>query len=530
MLSMQTKVPALDIKQGMFVSALDRPWIDTPFMLQGFLIENEEDINTLRQYCEFIFVDWTMSTLSPPPEVLKHQALKAAEPLVQKSTPSEYTRTVTVTSPSTAANGDEVDDSAPLAELDTLAMMPPPHNKPRSPQSSAPPENNPERSSTVDNELEREGFFAEVTGKFKSFFAKSNKTAPSYADAKQQHDEAEEREAPYERPEFIPAEIPITQYVVTTPAEKEVAPAAQAHKRAKDVFSGLVRDIQSNKHLALEETEEVVNEVVDSMVRNPDAMMWVTRLRKQDEVIYGHGLQVAVYLVALGRHLGLPKDMLERLCTMGLLLDIGKIKLPKTLLLKSERLTPDEFEMMKSHVRLSLELLKETPDVHADVLQGIGQHHERENGSGYPAGLSKDEISLFGKMAALTDAFAALTNPRSYAKTVPAYEALQSLSNFNEGLYQSAMVEQFIQAIGVFPVGTMVELSTGEAAIVVGHSKVRRLKPRVLIISDANKRPALQPTSLDLMYQSIEVGANPITIQRGLPTGAFGLDAREYFL
>jgi HD-GYP domain-containing protein (c-di-GMP phosphodiesterase class II) len=266
------------------------------------------------------------------------------------------------------------------------------------------------------------------------------------------------------------------------------------------------------------------------MVRNPDAMMWVTRLRKQDEVIYGHGLQVAVYLVALGRHLGLPKDMLERLCTMGLLLDIGKIKLPKTLLLKSERLTPDEFEMMKSHVRLSLELLKETPDVHADVLQGIGQHHERENGSGYPAGLSKDEISLFGKMAALTDAFAALTNPRSYAKTVPAYEALQSLSNFNEGLYQSAMVEQFIQAIGVFPVGTMVELSTGEAAIVVGHSKVRRLKPRVLIISDANKRPALQPTSLDLMYQSIEVGANPITIQRGLPTGAFGLDAREYFL
>ncbi|MEQ1590189.1 MAG: HD-GYP domain-containing protein [Gallionella sp.] len=525
---MQTKVTALDIKQGMFVSALDRPWIDTPFMLQGFLIDNEEDIHTLRQYCEFVFVDWTMSTLPPPPDVLKQQALKAAEPLVQKSTPSEYTRTVTAISPS--GNGDEEDDATQLAELDELAIMsPPPPSKPRATQPST-PENKPERASPYDGELEREGFFAEVTGKFKAFFSKSDKATPVYADAKQQRDEAEAREVPYERPEFIPADIPITQYIVTTPAEKEVAPAAQAHKRAKDVFSGLVRDIQSNKHLALEETEEVVNEVVDSMVRNPDAMMWVTRLRKQDEVIYGHGLQVAVYLVALGRHLGLPKDMLERLCTMGLLLDIGKIKLPKTLLTKEERLTPDEFEMMTSHVRLSLDLLKETPDVHADVLQGIAQHHERENGSGYPAGLSKDEISLFGKMAALTDAFAALTNPRSYARTVPAYEALQSLSNFNEGLYQSAMVEQFIQAIGVFPVGTMVELSTGEAAIVVGHSKVRRLKPRVLIISDANKRPALQPTSLDLMYQSVEVGENPITIQRGLPTGAFGLDAREYFL
>lgn len=528
---MQTKVTAPDLKQGMFVSALDRPWVDTPFMLQGFLIESTEDINTLRQYCEFVFVDWTMSTLSPPPEVLKQQALKAAEPLVQKSTPGEFTRTVTSTSPSASVNGeDDDDDREQFADFDTLAMMPPPpQNKARS-TPIAEPEKKPARPSDIDNNPDKEGFFAEVTGKFKSFFSKNSKAAPVYADAKQQRDEAEEREAPYERPEFIPADIPITQYVVTTPAETEVAPAVQAHKRAKDVFSSLVRDIQSNKHLALEETEEVVHEVVDSMVRNPDAMMWVTRLRKQDEVVYGHGLQVAVYLVALGRHLGLPKEMLERLCTMGLLLDIGKIKLPKTLLTKEERLTSDEFELMKSHVRLSLDLLKETPDVHADVLQGIAQHHERENGSGYPAGLSKDEISLFGKMAALTDAFAALTNPRSYAKTIPAYEALQSLSNFNEGLYQASMVEQFIQAIGVFPVGTMVELSTGEAAIVVGHSKVRRLKPRVLIISDANKRPALQPTSLDLMYQSIEIGANPIIIQRGLPTGAFGLDAREYFL
>jgi HD-GYP domain-containing protein (c-di-GMP phosphodiesterase class II) len=446
---------------------------------------------------------------------------------VQKSAPVEYARTVTATTPSAPVDGEA---EVPPVQLDTLPPSPL-SGKPR-PVRSSPPENRSVVSSPPAEKIEGEGFFAEVTGKFKSLFGKSSKTVtvPAYADVKQWRDETEEREAPYERPEFIPAEIPITQYVVTTPAETEMAPATEAHKRAKDVFSGLVRDIQSNKHLALEETKEVVHEVVDSMVRNPDAMMWVTRLRKQDEVVYGHGLQVAVYLVALGRHLGLPKEMLGNLCTMGLLLDIGKIKLPKTLLTKEERLTPDEFEMMKSHVRLSLDLLKETPDIHPDVLQGIGQHHERENGSGYPAGLSKDEISLFGKMAALTDAFAALTNPRAYARTVPAYEALQSLSNFNEGLYQASMVEQFIQAIGVFPVGTMVELSTGEAAIVVGHSKVRRLKPRVLIISDANKRPALQPTSLDLMYQSVGAGAEPITIQRGLPTGAFGLDAREYFL
>lgn len=527
---MQTKVFTADLKIGMFVSSLDRPWLDTPFMLQGFLIENEEDIKILRQYCEYVFIDWSMSTLPPPSEVLNQRAAKAAEPLVPRPIPSGQGQpAMRVIKPSVGSDDRDVSNNENVGYT-PLAEIPATQSKVRiQPSNSASPDKASRSLSAVDD-ISREGLFAEVTGKFKSFFKKNAKTAPGYADAKQQREEAEERDVPYQRPDFIPADIPISMYADTTPAEQEVAPAAQAHKRAKDVFSNLVQDIRSNKHLALEETEVVVQEVVDSMVRNPDAMMWITRLRKQDEVIYGHGLQVAVYLVALGRHLGLPKEMLERLCTMGLLLDIGKIKLPKTLLLKTERLAPDEFEMIKSHVQLSLNILRETPDLHSDVTQGIAQHHERENGSGYPAGLSKDEISLFGRMAAIVDTFAALTNPRSYAKTIPAYEALQTLSNFNQGLYQTSMVEQFIQAIGVFPVGSMVELSTGEVAVVVGHSKVRRLKPRVLIISDADKCPATQPSTLDLLYQSQEIGANLITIQRGLPTGAFGLDAREYYL
>lgn len=528
---MQSKVLSSELKIGMFVSVLDRPWIDTPFMLQGFLIESDEDLKLLRQYCEFVYIDWDMSTLPPPSDIAQQQAAKAAEPLVPKSSPIEYTRPAATAVPKQTAADEDQSRSKQANNLDTLGVIPSSPTKPRVQPTKQPAAEQPSRHPTpAFEDAERGGFFAEVTGKFKSLFKKNSNAAPAYADAKQRRDDAEDRAVPYVRPEFIPVDIPISRYVDTAPAEQEVAPALQAHKRAKEVFSSLVQDIQSNKHLALEETEEVVHEVVDSMVRNPDAMMWVTRLRKQDEVMYGHGLQVAVYLVALGRHLGLPKEMLENLCTLGLLLDIGKIKLPKTLLLKEERLSADEFELMKSHVRLSLDILKETPDLHGEVLRGIAQHHERENGSGYPAGLSKDEISLFGRMAAIVDTFAALTNPRSYAKTIPAYEALQTLSNFNQGLYQVSMVEQFIQAIGVFPVGSMVELSTGEVAIVVGHSKVRRLKPRVLIISDAEKRPAALPTTLDLLYQSQEVGASPITIQRGLPTGAYGLDAREYYL
>jgi len=232
----------------------------------------------------------------------------------------------------------------------------------------------------------------------------------------------------------------------------------------------------------------------------------------------------------LGRHLGLPRDLLDSLCTIGLLLDIGKVKITKALLQKKGRLTSEEFEIVKNHVQHSIDILNETPGWHPDILQGIKQHHERENGSGYPAGLSGNEICLFGRMAAVADSFSALTNPRSYAEIVPAYEALQTLSIFNSELYQPSMVEQFIQAIGVFPVGSIVELSSGEVAVVISHSKVRRLKPRVLIISDSNKRKSSQPTSLDLLYQHQLSDNKELYIQRGLPMGAFGLDAREFYL
>ena len=528
---MQSKVLSSELKIGMFVTSLDRPWIDTPFMLQGFLIEGDEDIKLLKQYCEFVQVDWSMSPIAPPSSVLQQQQVaKAVQTAAPRQVQVNTTSNIIRPSDQSAAPGEKNVATEVYAGLDSLAELPLEQTRTRSTTTHTAAKDQPVLASRATNHAEQGNLFADITGRFKSFFNKAPKAPKTSFNSKQSQSDFNDEPAPYVRPEFIPADIPISMYVDVTPAEQEVAPALQAHKRAKEVFTNLVHDIQSNKHLALEETEEVVNEVVDSMVRNPDAMMWITRLRKQDEVIYGHGLQVAVYLVALGRHLGLPKDMLERLCTMGLLLDIGKIKLPKTVLLKTDRLTADEFEMLKSHVQLSLNILKETPDIHSDVLQGIAQHHERENGSGYPAGLSKDEISLFGRMAAIVDTFAALTNPRSYAKTIPAYEALQTLSNFNQGLYQASMVEQFIQAIGVFPVGSMVELSTGEVAIVVGHSKVRRLKPRVLIISDAEKHPALEATTLDLLYQSQEAGAAVITILRGLPTGAYGLDVREYYL
>ncbi len=418
----------------MFVADLDRPWIDTPFLFQGFLIEDDEHLLQLQQYCKLVLVDSENSTA-------KAQAAIFA-----------YGNKAGTNRPDSASITDSSSDQAPSA--------------------------------------------------------------------------AGERNV---RPAFIPADITLTPFRNFTPVEAELAPAGEAYTRACEVLSDLIQGIRSNKQLSLDQVEVVIESVVNSMVRNPDALMLIARLKQQDENIYGHGLNVAIYLVAMGRHLGLPKDFLERLGTVGLLLDIGKTHLPRELLLKKGQLTSDEFEIVKSHVNMGLDILKETPGLHPDVLQGIAQHHEREDGSGYPTGLSTGDISLFGRMAAIADSFSALTNPRPYAEAIPADEALQTMANWGGGFYHAPIVEQFIHAIGIFPVGSMVELSSGEVAVVISHNKVRRLKPRVLIISGPDKSPSQSPTTMDLLYPPASQ-QTPLSILRGLPTGAYGLNPREYYL
>jgi len=213
-----------------------------------------------------------------------------------------------------------------------------------------------------------------------------------------------------------------------------------------------------------------------------------------------------------------------------LLLDIGKIRLPKDLLEKAGKLTDEEFDIAKKHVDHSVEILSQTPNFDSLVLEAIGQHHERLNGSGYPRGLQGDEISIYGRMAGITDCFAALIKRRPYADAVSSYEALRSLTSWGGELFQEALVQQFVSSVGVFPVGSLIELSTGEVAVVVAHNKVRRLKPRVLVVTGPDKTPAAHPTMVDLLYDPKLGGDEPAYIKRGLPAGAYGLDLRDFYL
>ena len=526
----------------MFVSDLDRSWLDTPFLPQGFLIENNEQIRQLQEYCKLVLIDWDKST----------QGLQTAKPAFTGK--AEPDRRDSITPPSTSfshapdsANQTSITDhsasesvkekpadvQAPVA-LNAKDAVSKPTDLGHLTLTGTTPQNISKYLHATSETQIKAGLPTTYSGKIKDFF-KFKSDSKDKSGAQKKAFDSDQRPATLEvqivnvkRPGFIPASVELTIYNDVRPVEEELAPAGKAYALTEKVLDSLVQDIRSEKNLDIEEVEVVIQEVVDSMVRNPNALMLIMRLRQQDNVSYGYGLQTAVYLVALGRHLGLPKDFLERLGITGLLLDIGYIKLPSGLLQKNDRLTLEEFEIIKGHVRLGLEILKEMPNLHTDILEGVAQHHERENGSGYPAGISKGDISLFGRMAAIVHSFTALTNTRFHTKAVSAYEALKSISTMSGEYYLDSMVEQFIQTIGIFPVGSLVELSSGEVAVIISQSKVRRLKPRVLIISGPDKSPVPHPATLDLLFQPETSVA--VHILRGLPTGAFNLDVRQYYL
>ncbi len=508
---MPSKVFTQELRVGMFVSDLDRPWIDTPFLIQGFLIEDEDQIRELQAHCEFVIVDrersiggeyeaapGTAPAARPeagpvPPGTPEAPASAAAEPAGEPPPLASKSRTA---------------DEGRVVRLETIVAQRP----------------------GAEEGADYPGLLGRVLGRWKGLWGKRQAEAgPGAAPgiAPEPTETAEEFEA---RAALLPAGIEVQTYRNQVDVETEVPRAREVYNQISGALDKLVSDLRAGAPLEIAQIEEVVHDMVESVVRNPDALMWVARLREADITTYGHGLQVAVYLTAFGRHLGFPKPQLAVLGQVGLLLDIGKLRLPRELLEKHGRLTAEEFAAAKEHVRHGLAMLSQTPNFQPEVLEGIAQHHERMNGSGYPAGLAEEAIGIYGRMAGIADCFAALTRIRPYANAVSPYEALRSLTGWTNEYFHDALVQQFISSMGVFPVGSMIELSTGEVAIVVAHNKVRRLKPRVLVVTGPDKAPAKFPSLLDLLYEPQSGREEAVYIRRGLAEGAYGLDLRDFYL
>ncbi len=553
------QVAVEDLCKEMFVADLDRPWLDTPFLLQGFIIDSQVELDTLRKYCEYVYIDLELSSpavadlirrveIRPPelePDTVPMKDRAAAVAALGKALAHAAAPGSPHVSEGTLLRGDTPGDTRPMT---SRASSTSPANSAAASDAmvihaagastDTQPRKYRQRADIKISQVTRQRFRQLVR---QTADARSEKPAGPLARCIGWLMGLLDRERNLERdgPTTIPADL-LPEGTLRVKHEDRHAMAAElpraraAFDRSQAVLSDLAGDIRSGRDPELTAVESAVDTMVDSMLDNPDALMWIARLREEDPTTYSHGVKVALYLVALGRHLGFPRNELAYLGQIGMLADIGKTRISRAILEKPGMLTPAEFEIVKEHVDLAMQVLQNGPKLPSAVMTGIEQHHERIDGSGYPRGLKSNQISIYGKMTAIADSFAALITPRAYANASAPQDALMNLYEWCGTSFHEPLVEQFVQAIGVFPVGSLIELTSGEIAVVVAHNRIRRLEPKVLVLSNPDKTPLAQPVERDLFREAKararDQDDKPMRIARGLPAGAFGFRLRDYYL
>ena len=395
---MRKSVPVSELRFGMYIAELDRPWTETPFRFQGFVLSSEQQLETLKKYCKSVVVD----------------------------------------SERGAAQAD-----APRPGM--------------------------------------------------QYFGK-------------------------------------TVYSEKASVEQELGAARTAYASSHTLVQEALTRVRAGRTLDAERVRVAVKDLTGSVLRNPDAILLLAQLREKGEYAVSHSLDVSIYMAAFGRFLQLEQTQIELLGYLGLLQDIGKVRLPKALLEKRGRLTIEEFEQAKLHVNYSVEILRATAGIPIELPRLATLHHERHDGSGYPNRLQGHDIGMIGAIAAIVDTFDAMTVPRPYADAVAPSAAISSLYKWRGVSFDAGLVEQFIRFIGIFPVGSLVELNSGETGVVISQNPEQRLKPRVMVIRDAKGFELRPQKLLDLAREPKATADEPYRILRTLEQGRFPLTSEQLFM
>ncbi len=298
--------------------------------------------------------------------------------------------------------------------------------------------------------------------------------------------------------DVAPLKVRRDMYTVAQPLEEEIGRAKQLHQQVYSAVSSVMEQVESShNNIPIVETKRVASSMVDSVLRSPDAFSWLSRVREKDEYTYSHSVRSAVWAILFGRHIGMPKNELDILAMGVLLKDIGKTRLPEHLIYKVER-NQTEQEAYEKFIDYGVDILRKVPDVKPRVTSVVKTHCERVNGSGFPAHLRGDKIPLLGKIAGIVTFYDETTNPRGQDKPLSPSKAVAKLYEQRGIEFQEELVVEFIRAIGLYPTGTLVELSTGEVAVVVEQNFDRRLKPVVMVVTDSVKQQIYEPFTLDL--------------------------------
>lgn len=407
----EIKVRIPDLEPGMYVSKLDRPWVETPYLLQGFLIESNEDIDELFNHCKYVYVDVELSRA-----------------------------------------GDNQKISPRKAEL---------------------------------SDTEKKQYLIKVK--------------------------------------------PV-KYKDETELDNELKSARENHSVLSNVAENIMLDISNNKKLDLPSLKKAITPMVNSIIRNPDAFSWLTRMKHKDNYTYNHSVSTSVWAVAFGRHLGMPKKDLQSLAIGALLFDVGKMRLPDKLINNPKRFNQYEFKLVKTHVEHSLEIISTINGISDDVIEMVKTHHERHNGSGYPNGLRENEISIFGKIAGIVDCYDAIISERPFASAISPHDAVKKFYEWRDIDFQAELIEQFIQVVGIYPVGTIVELNDGQVGVIIAQHKVWRLRPKIMLLLDKNKNYYDNFDVIDLYIHENDEDDDSLEIVKSIEPGMYGIDPEQFYL
>ena len=395
------QIPVEELQFGMYVSKLDRPWTETPFIFQGFILRTEKQIDVMKKYCQHVFVD-------------------------------------------------------------------------------------PEKEDRAEAEAHVGGTAASIRG--------------------------------------------TTVYKDSSSLDVELPLARSAISNTTSVLRQISRDVEVGGVVDGAKVRQAASDITESVVRNPDAATLLVQLQEKSGETFNRAIHVSVMMSIFGRFLQLPRESIEKLGLLGLLQDSGKLKLPTALIEKREPLNAEEMALYQTHVDHSVEILSKTPGLPNDLPGRASLHHEHFDGSGYPRGLRGVAIALPGMIAAIVDAFDTLVAPPPQGKHMSPSNALNVIYKGRGSQFQSALVEQFIQCVGVYPVGSAVELNTGEVGIVIAQNPLRRLQPRVMVVKDAKGYETKPYKMLDLAKEPKATPDEIYRIRHTLEYDAIKVDPRELFL
>jgi len=422
---MIVRIDTQQLKIGMYVCELDRPWRETPFMFQGFEIRTEEELKTLQQYCRTVGIIATGADRLTPPA----RAFNRPGPLE---------------STADAAPGKTSVNSVEQAMLKL---------------------NNHPGARSV------------------------------YADQ--------------------------------TTLEEEIQNVKDIYAGACGLMQELMWAAKFGRSLDVPGARQIISRMVESALRNPDALICFAQLKKKDEYSAMHSLRVSILSLVFGRQLGLEPAELEMLGLGALLFDVGKMKIPSDILNKPASLTGDELALVRQHVPWGVEILEKTSQVPAMALEVARRHHERYDGSGYGDRLKGDTIGTFGMITGILDYYDAVTSDRVYRDGISAHVALKKMYEGRGTLFHPELTEKFIQCLGIYPIGSVVELNTGEIGVVAAHNRAHRLKPRVVLVQHADKTPYPEMPVVSLVSRKNPDG-RACEIERVLEPADCGIDPARY--